>query len=208
MHPLLAVVAAASLPDEVLVVDGDEANHPPPDSSSSSSTMYHHHQQYHNGKKTNHHHHHVRQGSSFPEMEMDEKTVQRNLQLLERQQGRMKQQQQQQEKEGEGQEQTQQQDPNKTLEKEFKTSDLKYRDDTFDFDKELEDVDEDKLAFYGPPLPPPGGPFPGYGAICPYRCMHSILHARRCKAYFPTCGGYFGWCALEDELFLGGYDGY
>lgn len=47
----------------------------------------------------------------------------------------------------------------------------------------------------------------GYGAICPYRCMHSILHARRCKAYFPTCGGYFGWCALEDELFLGGYDG-
>lgn len=36
--------------------------------------------------------------------------------------------------------------------------------------------------------------------------MHSILHARRCKAYFPTCGGYFGWCAPEDDLFFG-YDG-
>ena len=32
-----------------------------------------------------------------------------------------------------------------------------------------------------------------YG-ICPYRCMTSILHARRCMAYFPSCGGDYGWC--------------
>lgn len=100
--------------------------------------------------------------SSFPEMEMDEKTVQRNLQLLEQQKGRMKQQQQEQ-KEGNQQAQA----LNKTPEKEFKTSDHKYRDDIYDLDEEdydgdkLDgDDDEEKLAFFGPPGPPIG-PFPG-----------------------------------------------
>ncbi len=52
-----------------------------------------------------------------------------------------------------------------------------------------EEADTEKEAFVG------GGIGGGYGyGVCPYRCMTSILHARRCMAYFPSCGGDYGWC--------------
>lgn len=35
-----------------------------------------------------------------------------------------------------------------------------------------------------------GGDFDSYGQ-CPYRCMRSILHSRRCRSYHPSCGGYY-----------------
>ena len=35
------------------------------------------------------------------------------------------------------------------------------------------------------------GDFGSYGHQCPYRCLRSILHSRRCRAYYPSCGGYY-----------------
>ena len=57
---------------------------------------------------------------------------------------------------------------------------------------------EDYLTYwYKNMLTPDGGGI--YPEICPYRCMKSILHARRCKAYYGSCNVYYGWC--------GGYGG-
>lgn len=29
---------------------------------------------------------------------------------------------------------------------------------------------------------------------CPYACMRSIIHSRKCHAEYAKCGGYYGWC--------------
>ena len=41
-----------------------------------------------------------------------------------------------------------------------------------------------------------GGGNGGYGGqnYCPSRCVNSILHAKKCKAWFYDCNRYYDWC--------------